>query len=192
MANKTKSDYDKMTNDELVIYLDKLPIQTFKDYVDGDTKVRYFLYKYGKQFAEALKGTGMFYAGVIAKSMYESTYGRSGLTQNANNFAGVKYVSSKHDDFYEVWTNEYVKGQKVRVKAKFAKFPTALDGINVLVKDTLMSPRYLKARQQETPEDFIYELAKAGFATANPTLYKNSIKGIIRRVQNKVPIGKVV
>ena len=55
-----------------------------------------------------------------------------------------------------------------------------------------MSPRYLKARQQKTPEDFIYELAKAGFATANPTLYKNHIKYIIRRVQNKVPIGKVV
>jgi len=192
MANKTKSDYDKMTNDELVLYLDKLPLQTFKDYVDADTKVRYFLYKYGKEFAEALKGTNMFYAGVVAKSMYESTYGRSGLTQNANNFAGVKYVQSKHSDFYEEWTNEYVNNKKVRVKAKFAKFPTALEGINVLVKDTLMSPRYLKARQQKTPEDFIYELAKAGFATANPTLYKNQIKGLIRRVQNKVPIGKVV
>ena len=94
MANKTKSDYDKMTNDELVLYLDKLPLQTFKDYVDGDTKVRYFLYKYGKEFAEALKGTNMFYAGVVAQVMYESTYGRSGLTQNANNFAGVKYVQS--------------------------------------------------------------------------------------------------
>ena len=192
MANKTKSDYDKMTNDELVLYLDKLPLQTFKDYVDGDTKVRYFLYKYGKEFAEALKGTNMFYAGVVAKVMYESTYGRSGLTQNANNFAGVKYVQSKHPAFYEEWTNEYINNKKVRVKAKFAKFPTALEGINVLVKDTLMSPRYLKARQQKTPEDFIYELAKAGFATANPTLYKNHIKYIIRRVQNKVPIGKVV
>ena len=42
MANKTKSDYDKMTNDELVTYLDKLPIETFRGYVDGDTKVRYF------------------------------------------------------------------------------------------------------------------------------------------------------
>lgn len=192
MANKTKSDYDKMTNDELVAYLDKLPIETFKGYVDGDTKVRYFLYKYGKEFAEALKGTGMFYAGVVAKSMYESTYGRSGLTQNANNFAGVKYVASKHPDFYEIMTTEYIKGKKVRVKAKFAKFSTALDGINVLVKDTLMSSRYLKARQQKTPEDFIFELAKAGFATANPTLYKNGIKPIIRKIQNKVPIGKVV
>lgn len=192
MANKTKSDYDKMTNDELVVYLDKLPLETFKSYVDADTKVRYFLYKYGKEFAEALKGTGMFYAGVVAKSMYESTYGRSGLTQKANNFSGVKYVPSKHSDFYEIITTEYINGKKTRVKQKFAKFPTALDGINTLVKDTLMSPRYLKARQQNSPEDFIYELAKAGFATANPTLYKNSMKGIIRRVQNKVPIGKVV
>lgn len=192
MANKTKGDYDKMTNDELVAYLDKLPLETFKGYVDGDTKVRYFLYKYGKQFAEALKGTNMFYAGVVAQSMYESTYGRSGLTQKANNFAGVKYLSGKHDDFYEEWTNEYVKGKKVRVKAKFAKFPNALEGINILVKNVLMLPRYSTARQQKTPEDFVYELAKAGFATANPTTYKNHIKYIIRRVQDKIPIGKVV
>jgi flagellum-specific peptidoglycan hydrolase FlgJ len=192
MANKTKSDYDKMTNDELVVYLDKLPLNTFKGYVDPDTKVRYFLYKYGKQFAEALKGTDLFFAGVLGQSMYESTYGKSGLTLNANNFAGVKYVADKHSDFYEDWTTEYVNGKKVRVKAKFAKFPNALDGINVLVKGTLMSPRYLKARQQKTPEDFVYELAKAGFATANATTYKNDIKYIIRRVQNKIPIGKVV
>jgi hypothetical protein len=192
MANKTKSDYDKMTNDELVAYLDKLPIETFRGYVDGDTKVRYFLYKYGKQFAEALKGTNMFFAGVVAQSMYESTYGRSGLTQNANNFAGVKFVSGKHSDFYEQLTTEYVNKKKVRVKQKFAKFPTALDGINVLVKDTLMASRYSKARNAKTPEDYLYEVAKAGFATANPTLYKNDIKGIVRRVQNKVPIGKVV
>lgn len=192
MANKTKSDYDKMSNDDLVAYLDKLPINTFKSFVDADTKVRYFLYKYGKEFAEALKGTNMFFAGVVAKSIYESGFGRSGLTQNANNFAGVKYIQAKHSDFYETQTKEVVKGKSVTVSAKFAKFPTASEGINVLVKDTLMSPRYLKARQQSTPEDFIYELAKAGFATANPTLYKNQIKGIIRRVQNKIPIGRVI
>jgi hypothetical protein len=30
MANKTKSDYDKMTNEELVTYLDALPKKTFE------------------------------------------------------------------------------------------------------------------------------------------------------------------
>jgi hypothetical protein len=55
-----------------------------------------------------------------------------------------------------------------------------------------MASRYSKARNAKTPEDYLYEVAKAGFATANPTLYKNDIKGIVRRVQNKVPIGKVV
>ena len=77
------------------------------------------------------------------------------------------------------------------VKQKFAKYPTALEGIRVFV-DVLKLPRYNSARKVSTPEDQVYEFAKAGFATANPTGYKNDIKGIIRRIQNKIPIGKVV
>ena len=191
MANKTKSDYDKMSNDELVAYLDKLDINLFKSYTDGDTKIRYFLYKYGKPFAEALKGTGLFYAGVVGQSAYESGFGRSEATLKANNFAGIKYVAGKHPDFYEMLTYENIKGKRVKVLAKFAKYPTALEGIQVFV-DVLKLPKYNSARKVSTPEDQVYELAKAGFATANPTGYKNDIKGIIRRIQNKIPIGKVV
>ena len=109
----------------------------------------------------------------------------------ANNFAGIKYVAGKHPDFYEMPTYENIKGKRVKVLAKFAKYPTALEGIQVFV-DVLKLPKYNSARKVSTPEDQVYELAKAGFATANPTGYKNDIKGIIRRIQNKIPIGKVV
>jgi flagellum-specific peptidoglycan hydrolase FlgJ len=92
MANvKTKSDYDKMTNDQLVAYLDKLDKATFNAYVDADTKVRYFVDKYGATFIKAIKGTNLFLSGVIAQSILESGYGRSNQSVNANNFAGVKY-----------------------------------------------------------------------------------------------------
>ncbi len=192
MANKTKSDYDKMTNDDLVAHLDALSKDTFNSYVDADTKVRYFLYKYGKQFADAVKGTNLFYAGVVAQSIGETGYGRSTLASKANNFAGVKYVSSIHSDFYETQTKEVKNGKTIAVTAKFAKFPTPLDGIKNHIA-TLLKPAYEKARlNAKSPEEQIKMIVQAGYATMSPTAYVNQIKGNIRRIQNKVPIGKVV
>jgi flagellum-specific peptidoglycan hydrolase FlgJ len=192
MANKTKSDYDKMTNEQLVTYLDALPKKTFDSFVDADTKVRYFLFKYGKQFADAIKGTNLFYAGVVAQSIGETGYGRSNLAMNANNFAGVKYIASIHSDFYQTQTKEVVKGKTITVTAKFAKFPTAFEGVKNHI-DTLLKPRYEKARlNAKTPEEQIKMIVQAGYASMNPTTYVNQIKGNIRRIQNKVPIGKVV
>ena len=52
---KTKSDYEKMTNEQLVTYLDKLDKPTFNNYVDADTKVRYFVDKFGVAFINAVK-----------------------------------------------------------------------------------------------------------------------------------------
>lgn len=192
MANKTKSDYDKMSNDELVAYLDGLKKATFDSYVDADTKVRYFLYKYGKQFADALKGTGLFYAGVVAQSIGETGYGRSILASEANNFAGVKYIKNLHDEFYETQTKEVVKGKTITINAKFAKFPTALEGIKNHIA-TLMKPNYEKARlNAKSPEEQMKMIVQAGYATLPSTQYVNLIKGNIRRIQDKIPIGRVI
>ena len=192
MANKTKSDYAKMSNDDLVAYLDGLSKDNFNSYVDADTKVNYFLCKYGKQFANALKGTGLFYAGVVAQSIGETGYGRSNLATEANNFAGVKYVAGLHPDYYETQTQEVENGKTVYVTARFAKFPTALDGINDHVA-TLMKPAYSEARANaKSPEEQIKMIVQEGYATLSPTTYVNQIKGNIRRIQNKIPIGKVV
>jgi hypothetical protein len=192
MANKTKSDYDKMTNDELVTYLDALKVDSFNSYVDADTKVRYFLFKYGGDFARVLKGTNLFYAGVVAQSIGESGYGRSTLATNANNFAGVKYNSNLHPDFYETKTKEVVKGKTITITAKFAKFPTALEGIQNHI-NTLLKPIYAKAvATAKSPEEQIKMIVKAGYATLPATTYVNNIKGNIRRIQDKFPTGKIV
>jgi N-acetylmuramoyl-L-alanine amidase len=191
MANKTKSDYDKMTNNELVVIIDPMNSSQFS-YVDVDTKVRYFLYKYGTAFADAIKGTNLFFAGVVAQSIGESGYGKSNLASKANNFAGVKYIASLHPDFYQTQTKEVIKGKTVSITAKFAKFPTALDGVKNHI-ETLLKPRYEKARLlAKTPEEQIKMIVEAGYASLSPTIYVNNIKGNIKRIQNKIPIGKVV
>jgi flagellum-specific peptidoglycan hydrolase FlgJ len=191
MANRTKSDYDKMTNDELVAIIDAMNSSQFS-FVDVDTKVRYFLYKFGTAFADAIKGTNLFFAGVVAQSIAESGYGKSTLASKANNFAGVKYIASLHPAFFETNTKEVVKGKTITVTAKFAKFPTALDGVKNHI-ETLMKPRYEKARlNAKTPEEQIRMIVEAGYASLSPTKYVDIIRGNIKRIQNKIPIGKVV
>ena len=198
MANvKSKADYQKMTNEELVAYLDKLDRKTFNSYVDADTKVRYFVDKYGVPFINAVKGTGLFLSGIIAQSIYESGYGRNLPTDKktgeiSNNFAGIKYNPNIHEGYVVTDTTEVVKGKKVPVaNVKFAKFTDPTEGIKKHF-EVLMGDRYKKARiNAKTPEEQIKMLVQAGYSTMNATTYVNQMKGNISRVRKLLPFGRI-
>jgi flagellum-specific peptidoglycan hydrolase FlgJ len=197
MATLTKSDYDKMTNEQLVAYLDKVDKSTFNGYVDADTKVRYFVDKYGEAFINAIKGTGLFLSGIMAQSILESGYGRNLPTDKktgalSNNFAGIKYNPNVHDAFVVIDTNEFVNGKKVLFKdVKFAKFTNATEGIKQHFK-VLLADRYKKARTNaKSPEEQVKMIIEAGYATANPTTYVNLLKGNIARIRKLLPFGKI-
>jgi flagellum-specific peptidoglycan hydrolase FlgJ len=177
---KTKADYDKMTNEELVAYLDKLDQATFNSYVNADVKVRYFIDKYGAYFIKAVKGTKLFLSGVMAQSMMESSYGKSNQAINANNFAGVRYNRNIHPQY---WTG--ANG------VKWAKWTTAEEGIDNHI-DTLLSDRYKNARiNAKSPEEQIRDIVKAGYDIISPTVYVNKIKGNISRVRKLLPFGRI-
>jgi len=194
---KTKVDYQKMTNDELVAYLDKLDVKTFNGYVDADTKVRYFVDKYGVPFINAVKGTGLFLSGIIAQSIYESGYGRNLPTDKktgvlSNNFAGIKYNPNIHEGYVVSDTTEVIKGRRTPVaNVKFAKFSDPTEGIKKHF-EVLMSDRYKNARlNAKSPEEQIKMLVKAGYSTMNPTTYVNQMKGNISRVRKLLPFGRI-
>lgn len=194
---KTKADYDKMTNEELVNYLDKIDKKTFNSYVDADTKVRYFVDKFGVPFINAVKGTGLFLSGIIAQSIYESGYGRNLPTDKttgaiSNNFAGIKYNPSVHDSYVIADTTEVVRGKKVPTyNVKFAKFNDPTEGIKKHF-EVLMSDRYKNARlNAKSPEEQIKMLVQAGYSTMNPTTYVNQMKGNISRVRKLLPFGRI-
>jgi flagellum-specific peptidoglycan hydrolase FlgJ len=178
---KTKADYQKMTNKELVAYLDKLNKSTFDNYVDADTKVRYFVDKFGAIFIIAIKGTGLFLSGVIAQSLLESGYGRSNQSINANNFAGVKYNKNIHSDF---WLG--ANG------VKWAKWKTADDGIKGHI-DVLLADRYKIARDTtNSPEQQIKGIIKAGYdPLSTPTKYLSNMQGILNRTRKLLPFGRI-
>jgi flagellum-specific peptidoglycan hydrolase FlgJ len=194
---KTKADYEKMTNDELVAYLDKLDKVTFNSYVDADTKVRYFVDKYGVAFINAVKGTGLFLSGIVAQSIFESGYGRNLPTDKrsgaiSNNFAGIKYNPNIHEGYVVSDTTEVVKGKKVRVpNVKFAKFTDPTQGIKKHFA-VLMGDRYKNARlNAKSPEEQIKMLVEAGYSTMSPTAYVNLMKGNISRVRKLLPFGRI-
>jgi len=107
---------------------------------------------------------GIPYKFMIAQICLESGYGKSQLTQKANNFGGSKAVGSQPYVTFPTW--EYIKGVKTRVQSKFTKFATPLDGLKGYALFFHVNPRYRKALQY--PNDsyqFLVEVKKAGYAT---------------------------
>lgn len=190
MAVKSTSEMKNMTNDQLVTYLNGLSKSYFNSYVDADTKVRYFIYLYGDGIARGVKGTGLFFSAITALKILESGYGRN-IPLNSFNFGGVKYNPNIHEDFVLSDTSEIVNGKRVFVKAKFAKFKNAEDGIkkNIAV---LLGDRYKKARTNaRSPEEQIKMIAQAGYTTTPSTQYLKLMQGNIDRVRKKTGFGRI-
>jgi len=187
-----KNDLLAMSNPQLIAYLDNLDSDLFDGYVDADTKVRYFVSKYGEGIARAIKGTNLFFPAVIAQAITESGYGRSELTSKANNFGGIKYNPAIHSGYILADTTEYVGGRKVKTKAKFAKFSDVAEGFKAHV-NVLLADRYANARNlAKSPEEQITMIAKAGYTTTPPTKYLATMKGNINRVRDKYKLAKIV
>lgn len=93
-----------------------------------------FKYPYQKEFINQIAlpsyneetRTGMKMEVMMAQAILESGWGRSKLAKEHNNFFGIKeYRKGKKGA--KLATNEYVKGKKVRVKAKFRKYNSPKD-----------------------------------------------------------------
>lgn len=180
MKVKTKSQLKELTNSQLISYLDGLNQSTFNGFVDADTKVRYFIAKYGEIFMREIKGTGLFFSAVIPQTMFESGYGRSNIFMNGNNFGGVRYNSNIHPAFHQ------------SSSGKWAKWATAEEGVKGYVR-VLLNKRYENARKNaSSPEQQIVMIHDAGYdPSTSSSTYLNRVKGNIQRVRKLVPIGRI-
>ena len=78
-------------------------------------------------------------------------------------------------------TPEYVNGKKVTQKAKFRGYNNLSESFSDYVKFLKNNPRYAKALQAATPEEYVQELQKAGYAT-DPK-YAEKIISIYHRIK---------
>jgi len=187
---KSKSEMAAMSTPDLIKYLENLDDITYNSYVDADTKVRYFLAKYGIGIAKAIKGTNLFFPAIVAQSILESGYGRK-IPKDSNNFAGIKYSPNLAGVVGYVLsdTSEIVNGKRIFIKAKFSKFADAEAGFKGHIK-VLLADRYKNARlNSKSPEEQIVAIAKAGYTTTPFKEYLDSMKGNINRVRDKTQLS---
>jgi hypothetical protein len=193
MAAKSKSELSAMTNQQLVNYLESIDIKTFNQYIDADTKVRFFLFKFGTGIANSIKGTNLFFPAIVAQSIAESGYGRS-IPTGSNNFGGIKYAPTLAGvvGYVLADTTEVIKGKKVKVKdVKFSKFADVESGFKAHIQ-VLLNSKYQDARlNAKSPEEQILMIAKAGYTTTPPLVYLGLMKGNIARVRDKTGISKI-
>ena len=194
MPAKSKTELNAMTNPQLVAYLEGIDSFTFNGYIDADTKVRYFLFKYGSGIANAIKGTNLFFPAIVAQSIAESGYGRS-IPTGSNNFGGIKYAPNLPGvvGYVLADTSEYVKGKKVKTpNVKFSKFADVESGFKAHI-GVLLADRYKNARlNAKSPEEQIVMIANAGYTTTPASTYLGLMKGNIARVRDKTQISKIV
>lgn len=153
-----------------------------------------FVDQYGKGIALAIKGTGLFFPGIVAMKALESGYGDSSLTKEANNFGGIKYAPNLPGviGFVEKDTTEFVRGRKVIMKQRFSKFKDVESGIRATIQ-VLLLDRYKAARlNAKTPEEQIKMIVRAGYSTNTPDKYYAGLKGIVEATQDYIGFGRIV
>jgi len=103
--------------------------------------------------------SGMPVMVTVAQAALESNWGHSKLSQEANNYFGIK-AHGRHERI-QMSTEECEQGKRVVVEAEFAKYPSLLDCIHCRDGILLRSANYAAARQVRGEEaEFIREIAK--------------------------------
>lgn len=158
---------------------------------------RAFVEKYGADISEAIKGTGLFFAAVIAQKCLESTYGQSALSAKYNNFGGIKNFNGLKGatGTVELMTSEFKNGVEHRVKQPFAIFATPRDGFNAyvnVIKNLDRKKPSIGIFTADSPEEQIKRIVRAGYCTTNPDSYLKNMHGMMNATRAMYPIGKIV
>lgn len=120
----------------------------------------------GAQQSQA--ATGVPASVTMAQAILESGWGQSELTQEANNFFGIKCNGeSEHSNgCVTKRTREVINGQEIWVDAEFRSYATPADSFTdhgAFLRD---NARYANAFNfQDDPDQFIREVHQAGYAT---------------------------
>lgn len=125
-----------------------------------------FMAKIIPQAQQAQKETGIAASAIIAQSALESSWGRSMLTQTANNLFGIKADSSWHGLTVDMPTKEFENGDWITVDAKWRAYANWHDSIIDHAAFLQNNPRYAPALAVKSePEQFCVQLQKCGYAT---------------------------
>ncbi len=154
-----------------------------------------FIDKYGSFIYKQVKGTGIFAGTLIAQAIIESSgkdaegnykVGQSKLSQEANNYFGIKDSSDWRGKTYNTKTGEHLNGKDVVVSANFRAYNSAKDSIKDYIKFLQTNPRYTKANvlTAKTVKEQAQRIKNAGYAT-DPN-YADSVNNVYNSVYGLV------
>ena len=126
--------------------------------------------------------SGMPPAVTVAQAALESNWGQSKLSQQANNYFGIK-AHGAHDRI-QMATGECLHGSTVVIKAEFAKYLSMLDCFQCRAHILLRGACYAGARQVRGDEAaFIGEIAKHWATDPN---YAEKLLAVLNQVKGMV------
>lgn len=139
---------------------------TLEDYVET----------YGQIAFDIGESYGLPYEAILAQSAHESGWGNSGLTENANNFFGIKATSGWNGSTYTARTWEEVNGQRVEQDALWRAYPTPYDSFDNYAQLITGSSTYESALAYPgDPYGYIQAVWESGYATDSQYVDKVSV-----------------
>ncbi len=130
-----------------------------------------FINEFGAYVHKVTSGTGILPGTLIAQLFLESSskgvVGASKLSQEANNYFGIKCAGGWDGPKYYTKTREFVKGRYILVDACFRSYGSIKDSIQDYVLFLQENPRYKNAGvfQAKTVKEQAQALKRAGYAT---------------------------
>ena len=131
-----------------------------------------FINEFGAYVHQVTRGTGILPGTLIAQLFLESSkggvVGGSRLSQDANNYFGIKCSGGWQGPKYYIDTREVVNGKNVIVNACFRKYGSIQDSIQDYVLFLQENNRYKTAGvfEAKTVKEQAQALKRAGYATA--------------------------
>jgi flagellum-specific peptidoglycan hydrolase FlgJ len=131
-----------------------------------------FINEFGAYVHKVTRGTGILPGTLIAQLFLESSskgvVGASKLSQEANNYFGIKCGGGWDGPKYYIETREVLNGRSVMVPACFRAYGSIKDSIQDYVLFLQENPRYKNAGvfEAKTVKEQAQALKRAGYATA--------------------------
>tara|TARA_R110000824_G_scaffold27582_1_gene93586 strand:+ start:935 stop:1549 length:615 start_codon:yes stop_codon:yes gene_type:complete len=170
-----------------------------------------FVKKYGSDIAKAVKGTGILAGTLVAQAIVESQgkvasgsyrVGASTLSQEANNYFGIKCYGGWKGKTYNIDTGEQKPdgSRYVDKNACFRKYDSVKDSMKDYLKFLKENPRYEKAGvfKAKSVKEQAEVLKRGGYATS--VKYADTINKVYLGVKEEVDkyakpktdIGKII
>ena len=155
-----------------------------------------FVKKYSHYVNAITKGTGLLTGTVLGQAILESSgnyktggkwlVGGSQLSQEANNYFGIKADPSWKGKVYNISTREVLNGKNVYQKDNFRKYNSVEDSIKDHLDFLLTNSRYKNAGvfDAKTVAEQAEAIKRAGYAT-DPN-YANAVTQVYDSIKNSI------